>query len=78
MTSPDQGAGCFLAKQTLETIRSGYRLLGQDVWHLHGRGSCQMLKKQSCHCSRVAGHQLDGGAHDEQGRKLKASITEIS
>lgn len=24
------------------------------------------------------GHQLDGGAHDEQGRKLKASITEIS
>ena len=37
-----------------------------------------MLKKQSCHCSRVGGHQLDGGAQDEQGRKLKASITEIS
>lgn len=25
-----------------------------------------------------AGNQLDGGAQDEQGRKLKASTTEIS
>lgn len=26
----------------------------------------------------TGGNQLDGGAHDEQGRKLKASTTEIS